>query len=146
MNKLFGLFLVALSCFAPALHRRPLAFGLVAPATSTTPAAHIRWPTTPARTFPAVRSLRMRSPWRPARKDPTRLRVIKDRRTPWIGDLEASASFAFRANNGDIMRAVQETATAWLLMLRRSLGQRRLLRVPNESGHAGVMPRGLQLN
>jgi hypothetical protein len=40
-----------------------------------------------------------RAPWRPARKDPTRQGVIKDRRTPWIRDLQASASFAFRANN-----------------------------------------------
>jgi hypothetical protein len=31
--------------------------------------------------------------------------VIKDRRTPWIENWQASASLAFRANNAGIMEA-----------------------------------------
>jgi hypothetical protein len=61
---------------------------------------HIPKATAP-RAIKNVRSLRMASPWRPARKDPTRQRVIKVRRTPWIENWQASASLAFRANNAD---------------------------------------------
>jgi hypothetical protein len=37
--------------------------------------------------------------------------VIKDRRTSWIEIVQASASFAFRANNAEIMEVVGIVAT-----------------------------------
>jgi hypothetical protein len=49
---------------------------------------------------------------RPVGKDPPQLRVIKERRTPWIWD-EASASLASWTNNADI-GANSATSRLWI--------------------------------